>query len=67
VRFPEITASVDPDLQLRDVVTAESILKREQGLTRLIGVTVSLVTLSVVVLSATASSRVSSRARLREE
>jgi hypothetical protein len=50
--FREIGAAVDPNLQLRDVETAESVMKREQGLMRLIGVTVTAVMLSVVVLSA---------------
>jgi len=48
----EIGAAVDPNLQLRDVATAEMVLEREQGLMRLIGITVSLAMLSVVVLSA---------------
>ena len=48
----EIGAAVDPDLQLRYIETAEMVLKREQGLMRLIGVTVVAVMLSVVVLAA---------------
>jgi ABC-type lipoprotein release transport system permease subunit len=48
----EIGAAVNPNLQLRDVVTAEMILKREQGLMRLIGITVVLGMASVVVLAA---------------
>ncbi len=51
-KLREIGASVDPDLQLRDIATIESILKREQGLMRLIGTTVALVMLSVIVLAA---------------
>ena len=51
-RFREISAAVDPNLQLRDVETAESVVKREQGLMRLIGITVTAVMLSVMVLSA---------------
>ncbi len=50
--FREISASVDPNLQLRDVATVEMILKREQGMLRLIGITVILVMVSVVVLAA---------------
>ena len=48
----EISAAVDPNLQLRGVYTAEWVLLREQGFMRLIGVTVMLVMLSVIVLSA---------------
>lgn len=48
----DISASVDPTLQLRDVATLEMVLKREQGMLRLIGVAVILVMLSVIVLAA---------------
>jgi hypothetical protein len=51
-RLREIGAAVDPNLQLRDIVTIESLLKREQGLMRLIGTAVTLVMLSVIVLAA---------------
>jgi predicted permease len=51
-RLREIGASVDPNMLLRDIASASSILKREQGLMRLIGVTVTLVMLSVIVLAA---------------
>jgi putative ABC transport system permease protein len=51
-RLREIGASVDPNLQLRDIATAASILNREQGLMRLIGTAVTLVMLSVIVLAA---------------
>jgi predicted permease len=50
--FRDIGAAVDPNLQLRDIATAEIELKREQGLMRLIGVTVIIVMLSVVGLAA---------------
>jgi ABC-type antimicrobial peptide transport system permease subunit len=50
--FRDISAAVDPNLQLRDIATAEIELKREQGLMRLIGVTVVIVMLSVVGLAA---------------
>jgi putative ABC transport system permease protein len=50
--FREISAAADPNLQLRDVATAEIVLKREQGLMRLIGLTVIVVLLSVVGLTA---------------
>ncbi len=48
----EVGSAVDPDIELRDVVTAEMILEREQGLSRLIGITVALVMVSVIVLAA---------------
>jgi predicted permease len=51
-RLREIGASVDPNLQLRDIVTAESIMIREQGLMRLIGSVMVMVMLSVIVLAA---------------
>jgi cell division protein FtsX len=48
----ETGTAIDPNLQLRDLSTAEIAMKREQGLMRLIGVTVFLVMTSVVILSA---------------
>jgi putative ABC transport system permease protein len=48
----EIGAAVDPNVELRDAATAEMILEREQGIARLLGLTVALVILSVVVLAA---------------
>jgi putative ABC transport system permease protein len=51
-RLRELTAEVDPDLQLRALSTAEEALKREQGLMRWIGLTLVLVMASVLVLSA---------------
>lgn len=50
--FRDISANVDPNLQLRDVATLEMILKREQGFMRLIGAIVILVMVSVMVLAA---------------
>ena len=50
--FRDISAAVDPNLQLRDIATTEIVLKREQGLMRLIGATVIVVMLSVVGLAA---------------
>jgi len=50
--FRDISAAVAPNLQLRDIATAEIVLKREQGLMRLVGVTVILVTISVMGLVA---------------
>jgi putative ABC transport system permease protein len=51
-RVREVAAAVDPNLQLRNVSSAEDALKREQGVMRLIGVTIAGVMLSVIVLSA---------------
>ena len=48
----EIGASVDPELQLRDVASFEADAEREQRVMRLIGATVAAAMLSVVVLSA---------------
>ena len=50
--FRDISANVDPNLQLRDVATLEMIMKREQGFMRLIGAMVILVMLSVILLAA---------------
>ena len=50
--FRDISAAVDPNLQLRDIATAEIVFKREQGLMRLIGLTVVIVLLSVIGLAA---------------
>ena len=50
-RLREVSAAVDPQLQLREVSTAEDAMKREQGLMRIIGATLVVVMLSVVVLS----------------
>jgi predicted permease len=46
------SAAVNPLLQIRDIATTEILVKREQGLFRLIGATVGLAMLSVVILSA---------------
>ena len=48
----DVSAAVDPNLQLRDIWTNEILVKRDQGILRMIGVTVGLVMLSVIVLSA---------------
>jgi hypothetical protein len=48
----QISAAVDPNLQLRNISSAEDALRREQGIMRLIGLTLAVVMLSVVVLSA---------------
>ena len=51
-RLRQIAARLDPALQLRNLFTAEEASRREQGLTRLIGVTLVTVVGSVVALSA---------------
>jgi putative ABC transport system permease protein len=51
-RLREIGAEVDPTLQLHGLWTTAEGVKREQGINRLIGVTIMLVMLSVVILSA---------------
>lgn len=48
----QIAARLDPALQLRNLSTAEEAARREQGLMRLIGVTLVAVIGSVVALSA---------------
>ncbi len=48
----QIGAAVSLDLQVRDITTTEILAKREQGLFRLVGVTVGMVMLSVIALSA---------------
>ena len=50
--FRDISAAVDPNLQIRDLSTADEALKREQGLMRMIGMTIAVAMASVVVLSA---------------
>jgi hypothetical protein len=50
--FRDISAAVDPNLQLRDIATAEIVFAREKGLMRLIGLTVVIVLLSVIGLAA---------------
>jgi ABC-type antimicrobial peptide transport system permease subunit len=51
-RFRQIAVAVDPRLQLRGLATFADTLKREQGIWRLIGVTVTAVMGAVIVLSA---------------
>jgi putative ABC transport system permease protein len=50
-RLREITAAVDPDLQLRNVLTMDDVLRKEQGMMRLAAAALALLTLSVVLLS----------------
>jgi predicted permease len=50
--FRQLSASVDPNLQMQDLSSADAALKREQGLMRLIGVTIIAVMSSVIILAA---------------
>lgn len=47
----DLSASIDPDVQLLDVSTADIAFKQAQGMMRLIGVSLALVILSVILLS----------------
>jgi predicted permease len=47
----DLSASIDPDLLLLDVSTAEIAFRKAQGMMRLIGVSLGLVILSVILLS----------------
>jgi hypothetical protein len=47
----DLSASIDPDVQLLDVSTAEIAFSQVQGMMRLIGVSLALVILSGIVLS----------------
>ena len=51
-RLRDVSAAVDPNLQLRRVSSVETVMKQEQGIMRLIAGTLAAVTLSVIVLSA---------------
>ena len=46
-----LSASIDPDVQLLDVSTAEIAFRQAQGMMRLIGVSLAFVILSVILLS----------------
>jgi predicted permease len=48
----QVSAAVNADLQVRDIATTEIVAKREQSLFRLLGVTLGLVMLSIITLSA---------------
>jgi predicted permease len=48
----DVTAGVNPTLQLHDVTTNELAAKQELGMFRIIGITVGLAMLSVIILSA---------------
>ncbi|MGE4068765.1 MAG: ABC transporter permease [Vicinamibacterales bacterium] len=47
----ELGASIDPDVQLLDLSTAETAFQQAQGMMRLIGVSLAFVILSVILLS----------------
>jgi ABC-type antimicrobial peptide transport system permease subunit len=47
----ELSASIDPEMLLLDVSTAEIARKREQGFMRLLGLSLALVILSVILLA----------------
>jgi putative ABC transport system permease protein len=47
----DLSASIDPDVLLLDVSTADIAFKQEQGMMRLMGVSLALVILSVILLS----------------
>jgi predicted permease len=49
--FRDLSVAIDPNLQLRDIATAEIELRREQGFMRLIGAAVIIVMLAVLGLS----------------
>jgi putative ABC transport system permease protein len=48
----DASVTVNPNLQVRDVTTIDMLVEREQGTFRIIGITVGLVMLSVLTLSA---------------
>ena len=51
-RLRTVAAGVDPAFQIRDLATAADVLRREQGMMRLIGWSLAIVMLSVVALAA---------------
>jgi len=51
-RLREIAAAVDPNLQLRNVLSMDAVLRQDQGIFRLVAVCLVVLTLSVVLLSA---------------
>jgi putative ABC transport system permease protein len=48
----DTSVAVNPRLQVREISTAEIVVRREQGMFRMIGTTVGLVMLSVMILTA---------------
>lgn len=51
-RLRSVAAALDPALQLRDLASAADVVRREQRMMRVIGFSLSIVTLSVVALAA---------------
>lgn len=51
-RLREIASAVDPGLQLHEVLPLDESLRQKQGVLRLVGLAIALMTLSVVLLSA---------------
>ena len=51
-RLREISGRVDAALQLKDVSTADDVIRREQGVMRLIGATLAGLTVSIILLAA---------------
>jgi putative ABC transport system permease protein len=48
----DVSAAVNPNLQVRDITTIEMLVKNDQRIFRMIGLTVGIVMLSILVLSA---------------
>ena len=51
-RLRAVAAAVDPVLQLRDLASAADVVRREQGIMRVIGYSLSIVTLTIIALAA---------------
>jgi len=51
-RMREISAAVDPSLQLRDLMSYQDLIRREEGVLRLIGITTAAAIGTVTLLSA---------------
>ena len=51
-RLRDAAARIDPDVRVTNISTTEMLVKREQGLFRLIGITVGLAMSSVIILAA---------------
>ena len=50
-RLREMAATVDPNLQVRNVATLDDVLRQEQGLLRIVAAALVVLTLSVLLLS----------------
>jgi predicted permease len=51
-RLREISATIDPNLQLRNVATLDAVLRQEQGMMRLVAAVLAVLTISVLLLAA---------------